>query len=207
MSDEWRVEAELDDEAHGLSLGERLRAFGFDDEARERLGERAVVTRDGSRLFVYTSSEEAAREAERVVREIAEADGLTADLWVSRWHPAAEEWKDASVPLPETEEERLAEYRGREAAALQRAEDTGEMPFAVSIALPRLPQALELTDRVREEGLRAHRRWRHVFVDAPTEERAEELAERFRASHPEADVSIEAHGVRYPAFTLLGWSS
>lgn len=207
MSDEWRVEAELDDEEHGLSLGERLRAFGFDDDARARLGERAVVTRDGSRLFVYTSSGEAAGEAERVVREMLEQDELTADLRVCRWHPVAEEWKDASLPLPRTEEEQLAEYREREAAALEQAEATGEMPYAVGVDMPRLPQALELVEAAREEGLHAHRRWRHVFIDAPTEERAEELAERFRQRYPEAEVSIEAHGVRYPTFTLLGWSS
>ena len=61
--DEWRVEIDLDDEGHHYSLGERLRAHDLDDEARERLGRRVVVTRDGPQLFLYTTSEEAAHEA------------------------------------------------------------------------------------------------------------------------------------------------
>ena len=50
MSEEWRVEVELTDEGHGLSLGERLRSMDLDDEARERLGGDVIVTRDGSRI-------------------------------------------------------------------------------------------------------------------------------------------------------------
>ena len=53
MADEdWRIEVELDDEEQGYSLMERLRAGDLDDEARARLGERVVVSRDGSRLFL-----------------------------------------------------------------------------------------------------------------------------------------------------------
>ena len=208
MSDEWRLEVELADERHGLSLGERLRAHNLDDEARERLGGGAVVTRDGSRVFVYTDSEEAAREAERVLRELLAADDLSADVWLSRWHPDAEVWKDADEPLPETEEDRIAEYRGREAAALDRAKETGEMPFEVRVDLPRLPDALTLTDELREQGQPVRRRWRHVLVGAPTEERAAELAEELRGRVPDdAEIEIEAHGVRFPTFTVLGWSS
>lgn len=207
MSEEWRLEVELDDEQHGLSLGERLRAFNLDDEARERLGGRAIVTRDGSRLFVYTDSEPAAREAERVLTELLTADDLSAEMWISRWHPDAEEWKAADVPLPETEGEREAERRGREAAALAQAEDSGEMPFEVSVELPRSQQAAELAERLEGEDRPVHRRWRHVLVGAPSEERAEELAGRLRGEFPDAEVEIEAHGVRYPAFTLLGWSN
>jgi hypothetical protein len=208
MDQEWRLEVELDDERHGLSLGERLRAFGLDDEARERLGERAIVTRDGSRLFVYTDSEEAARESERVLRELIAEDELSAEIWVSRWHPDAEAWKDAAQPLPRTDAEREAERRGREAAALARARESGEMPFEVSVELPRLQEAVELAERLIGEGLPVHRRWRHVLIGVPSEERAEELVARLRAElSDEAEVGIEAHGVRYPAFTLLGWST
>jgi hypothetical protein len=207
MSEEWRLQVELDDEAHGLSLGERLRAMSLDDEARERLGDRALVTRDGSNLFVYTDSQAAAREAEGVVRSLITEDELSAEMWLARWHPDAEEWKDAEVPLPQTEAEREAERRGREAAARARAEDTGEPPYEVSVALSGLGPAEELEQRLRDEGLRVHRRWRHVLAGAATEEEAEELAARLRAELDDAEVTVEAHGVRYPTFTLLGWWS
>ena len=102
MAEDFRVEVDLNDEAHGFSLRERLRALNLDDEARERLGGTVVVTRDGSRVFAYTSTEPQARGAELVFRELVAAEGLTADIGVTRWHPVAEEWRDASVPLPTT---------------------------------------------------------------------------------------------------------
>ena len=68
MADEFRVEVELDDSEHGYTLGERLRAVDLDEDARRRLGPGVMVTRDGSRLFAYASSEEEARAAERAIR-------------------------------------------------------------------------------------------------------------------------------------------
>ena len=50
--DGFRVEVSLDDEEHGYSAAERLRAVDLDDEARERLGSSVMVTRDGPRLFL-----------------------------------------------------------------------------------------------------------------------------------------------------------
>ena len=107
VSDEdWRVEVELDDEQHGYSLGERLRALDLDDEVRKRLGGRVMVTRDGSKLFLYTTTEDEANQAERLVQELVGAERLTADIRTMRWHPLEESWEDASEPLPRTEEER-----------------------------------------------------------------------------------------------------
>lgn len=111
--DEFRVEVELDDPEHGFSLGERLRAFDLDDEARERLGSRVIVTRDGSHMFLYANTRESCAEAERVVRELLAQDGLTAIVRSTRWHPAARAWKDADEPLPESPEELAAEERSR----------------------------------------------------------------------------------------------
>ena len=51
MDDGFRVEVELDDDEHGYSIRERLRALDLDDRARERLGRGVLVTRDGPRLF------------------------------------------------------------------------------------------------------------------------------------------------------------
>jgi hypothetical protein len=111
--DEFRVEVELDDEGHGLPLSERLRAVDLDDEARERLGGRVIVTRDGSHLFLYTNTRESCAEAERVVRELLVEDELSGDVRATRWHPVAEEWKPADEPLPESPEDIEAEQRER----------------------------------------------------------------------------------------------
>jgi hypothetical protein len=193
VDDEFRVEVQLDDEKHGYSIGERLRALDLDDDTRERLGRGVVVTRDGSRLFIYADTEPPARAAERVVRELAEADELTAEIRVTRWHPIEEAWKDASIPLPATEDEREAEYAAREAAEADEAWAEGSYDWMVAVRLPARDEAKELAARLAAEGVPVARRWRYVVAGALTEERAEELAERLRSELPDdAEVRIEA---------------
>ena len=127
---EFRVEVALAEEGHGRSLGERLRAHDLDDEARERLGSRVIVTRDGPHLFLYANSRESCAEAERVVRELVEADGLTASVRATRWHPVAEEWKGADEPLPDTPEALEAEQRTHD----ERADEDLHAPEFVQLA-------------------------------------------------------------------------
>ncbi len=112
--EEFRVEVELDDEDHHLTLGERLRSADLDDEARERMGSQVIVTRDGSHLFLYAASPSSCEEAERVVRELIAEDELTATVRSTRWHPVEQDWKDVAEPLPQTPEEVEAEKRARD---------------------------------------------------------------------------------------------
>ena len=128
IEDEFRVEVELSDEGHGLSLGERLRALDLDDDAQERLGSRVIVTRDGEHVFLYANSRESADEASRVIRELAADDGLTASVRVTRWHPAAEDWRDADEPLPDTPEAIEAERRMHEAREAEEGEEPLHAP-------------------------------------------------------------------------------
>jgi hypothetical protein len=206
VEDEFRVEVELDDEQHGYSLGERLRALDLDDDARARLGGGVVVTRDGSRVFLYAGSDGQAREAERVVRELIAAEALTAEVAVTRWHPLEERWEDASVPLPTTEAERRDELARREADEAGEAEAEGRYEWHVVVHLAGRDEAGGLADRLAAEGVPVARRWRWVVAGALTEERAHELAERVRAEAPEgSEVSVEVNpsGLRLPALLLL----
>jgi hypothetical protein len=192
VNDEFRVEVELDDDEHGFSIGERLRALDLDDDARERLGPGVLVTRDGSRLFLYAANETQAREAERVVRELVDADGLTAETRVMRWHPVEEAWKDASIPLPSTADELEAEYAAREEAEAQEARIEGEFDWRVVARLPARDLAADLARRLAADGVPVTRRWRYVVAGALTEERAQELADRLRSELPDdADVRID----------------
>lgn len=192
MEDGFRVEVDLDDEEHGYSIRERLRALDLDDRARERLGRGVMVTRDGTRLFLYAESGARAQEAERIVRELVESSGLTADLRVTRWHPVEEAWKELSVPLPATAAEQDAEYAAREAAESAEAEREGVYDWSVVVHLPGRGAAAALADVLAGEGLDVTRRWRYVVAGVPTEERAEELVERLRAELPEeADIRVE----------------
>lgn len=111
--DEFRVEIELDDPEHGFTLSERFKAIDLDDEARERLGSRVIVTRDGSHVFLYANTRESCAEAERVARELVAQDELSAEIRSTRWHAVAGDWEDADEPLPETPDEVRAEATER----------------------------------------------------------------------------------------------
>jgi hypothetical protein len=192
--DEWRVEIDLDDEEHGYGLGERLRARDLDDEARKRLGGRVMVTRDGPRVFLYAGSEDETREAERVARELVTDEDLTAEIRATRWHPAEEAWKDASIPLPRTEGEEQEELDRKEAAEWQEAVEEGSFDWIVKVELPSGAEAAELTDRLTDEGYRVHRRWRYLTIDVVTEEQANELASSLRdVLPPGSEVSVDAN--------------
>jgi hypothetical protein len=192
VEDGFRVEVELDDEEGGYSIRERLRALDLDDRARERLGKGVMVSRDGSRLFLYAGSELQARGAEQVVRDLVANGELTAEIRVTRWHPVEETWKDVSVPLPSSADEEAAESAAREWAETAEAEQEGTYDWHVVLHLPGRGAARELADRLGAEGLDARRRWRYVVVGVPTEERAQELAKRLRSELPEdADVRVD----------------
>ena len=203
--DDWRVEIDLDDEEHGFGLGERLRAHDLDDEARKRLGGRVVVTRDGPRVFLYAGQEQEAREAEQVARELVAAENLTADIALTRWHAVEEDWKDASIPLPETAEGEREELRLKEEAKWHEAEREGSYDWLVKIALPGRAEAAELEERLEGEGFPVHRRWRYVTIDVVTEEQADELGSRLRGELPdEIEIWIEpSRDVPNPTFVLL----
>ncbi len=206
MDDEFQIEVDLDDASHGFDVRERLRARDLDDEARERLGRDIMVTRDGSRIFLYAGTEEQAREAERTMRALVDEDGLTADIAVTRWHPVEEVWKDASVPLPATAEEEQAEYEAREAAEAEEARRTHEYDWHVVVGgLAGRDEARAVGELLESEGLPVAQRWRYVVVGALTEEQAEEIAERLRVEVPEGDVSVEVNlnELRLPQFLFL----
>jgi hypothetical protein len=207
MADEWRVEVHLEDEGHGLTLGDRLRSLDLDDEARKRLGERVVVTRDGARMFLYTGSQETAREAERVARELAAADKLEAKTSITRWHPDEEEWVDPSAPLPQSEAQRAAEHREHEEREEREARRTGQNEWELRVDLDSLGDTRELSSKLSERGIEHHRRWKHVLIPAATEEQAAEIADRVRELAPaETEIHVEpAPGsIPHPAFVVIG---
>lgn len=190
--EDWRLEVELDDEEQGYSLTERLRASDLDDEARERLGERVVVSRDGSRLFLYASSESQLREAERVIRDLVARNDLSAEISTTRWHPVEQTWRDASIPLPATPESIEEERTSREAAEHEDAERTGSWSSHVRVELPHRGDAVDLAATLDAEGQKVHRRWRYVTIDLASEDAARELADRLADSLPEgSELTVE----------------
>ena len=205
MTEEWRVEVTLEDEGHGLTLGERLRTLDLDDEARKRLGERVIVTRDGPHLFMYAGAEAEAREAAGVARDLASEDGVEATTRITRWDTVAEEWRDVSAPR--TEVDSAARQRELEAREGPAGEAMGRTDWELRVDLDSLQDTHEVSIRLDELGIRHHRRWKHLLVPAATEERATELADRVRAVAPaEAGIHLEpAPGsLPHPAFVVIG---
>jgi hypothetical protein len=205
-TDEWRVEVALDEEQHGLSLGEKLHALELDDEARERLGGSVIVTRDGDFLFLYAWHQESALEAERVVRRLMEQDKLSGEVTLTRWHPVGEEWRPADEPLPESEVERAEEEERNQVAGEREHRETGEPPWEVVIDLPDRRATLELAAKLRKEGLSLKRRWKYILVGADTEDEAVELGKRLVDLPEGTHVGIRGNPEDMPApgFIMLG---
>jgi hypothetical protein len=205
VSDEdWRVDVELNDDQHGYSLSERLRALDLDDEARARLGRHVIVTRDGSKLFLYTTTEEEADEAARVVRELSSAESLSAEIRTTRWHPTEAAWKDSSVPLPHTESEEALERRRREERERREVEAGDDYDWHVLARAPDRAAAAALERRLLEEKMPVKRRWRFLTIGALTEEQADAFASTILRELPEAEVRIEPTlDMPSPSFVLL----
>ena len=185
MSDDFRVTVQLEDEGPVADFVDHVRAMDVEEEIRRRLGDRVVVSHDADQIFFYTDTEDAAREAERLVRPLlAEHELDEATVSVLRWHPVEEEWKDASEPLPDDPEEIAEErerYREREAAE---ARERGWTDFEVRAELPSHRETVEFAKRLEDEGLRVVRRWKFIIVGAATEDEAEALAHRIREQAP-----------------------
>lgn len=172
---EWRVEVDLDDERHGFSLGERLRAHDLDDAARERLGRGVIVTRDGPRLFAYATTEPAAGEAERVLRELVEADRLTADIRVTVWDEERDAWLDAE--RGDVVEDPRADGEGPEYLVLVESDDQDALKALAG----------------RLEGRPVELRRGKLLVGAYDDEEVEALADRLRdEAGPDARVQVRA---------------
>jgi hypothetical protein len=175
--DEWRVEVNLDDESHGYSLGERLRSHDLDDEARKRLAGGVIVTRDGPLVYVYTTSEAAAREAERVLRELVDAERLTADIGVTVWDEERDAWLDAA--RGDVVEDPRAGEEGPEYFVLVESEDHAELEA--------------LAGRLEGEGRPVELRRGKLLVGSFDDEEVEQLAERLRGEvGPETHVQVRA---------------
>jgi hypothetical protein len=204
--DEWRVEVALDEEQNGATLSEALHHLQLDNEARKLLGGSVVVTRDGRFVFVYAWHEESAQEAERVVKNLMQDQKLAGQVRLMRWHPVAEEWKDASEELPDDEAARAQEMHEAEHEGSKEAHRYGEYPWEVVIDLPHIRDGQALAKQLREEGLPVKRHFRYLLVGAPSEDKAVEIGERLEGEAPEgARIGVRGNpdDMPLPAFVNL----
>jgi hypothetical protein len=195
VAEDWRITVDFDDEGDGTQLVEWLAARRFESDERESFGGRVAVTRDGPRVFLYADTEDLARDADGIVRALLSSEGRQARIALERWHPVEQDWKDANVPLPRTEEEVKAERRRQQAREEAESLESGHAEWEVRVSLPSREATHELADRLEAEGIPVTRRSTFLLVGAVNEDEATALAERLRTEAPEgAVVEVEPGG-------------
>ena len=193
MSDDWRVEVEIEEHGGLRHLHDSVREHKMVRAARELLRGRATVTLDDDRMFAYVQTEAHAHEAERVLRELAAGRGLPARVAVARWHPEERRWEPLGQPLPRTAAEHDAERMARDAAQASEAVDRGYAEWEVRVELPDRDAASALGARLEAGGMVVVCRSRFVVVVAASEDEAGALADRLRAETPDA-LRVTAEG-------------
>ena len=193
MADDWRVTAMLSHPSRASRVAQAVRERLAADGAHRRPGYRIVLSVDGPRLFLYAGREDAAREADRVLREVLALRQLSAASTLDRWHPVAQEWRDASVPMPESDDELAAERLSRMDAETEQSRATGQAAWQVRVELPSHREAVELAGRLRADGRPVIRRWKYLILGADNENDAVTLAKMIRQAAP-AQASIQVAG-------------
>ena len=184
MSDDWRLRVDLHEHGAARLLTERLAASELEHDLESSFHDRAVVSRDGGEVFIYTGTREQARNAGRLISALAEEHGWAVETELKRWHPTAEEWEDADKPLPASDAARAAERA--ELIAKERAESAqrGFPEFEVRVECASREAAAALTERLRGEGIPSVQRSNYVLVGAADEEAASGLSDRLRGEAP-----------------------
>lgn len=211
MNDDWRLQVDLREESHAHTLTERLDAQQLQHDLSEAFHDRVIVTRDGSRVFLYAGTRDQAERARGAIEADARGHGWQLEVDFRHWHPIAEEWEDPDKPLPGDDAARLAE---REELMAREREETGrrgQPEFEVRVDLPSHHDAVRLSEQLRGEGVPTVHRWRYLLVGAGDEDSAKTLAERIRAESPTGSrVTVEgtwakAYAERPPnPFAVLG---
>jgi hypothetical protein len=204
VANDWRITVTLHDESHVDRAMRAVREYEAEDEARRRLGRRVAVSAEGNRIFLYAGTENAAREADGVLRQLMGQHGLPADFALDRWHPVEEEWESADVAMPQTDEERRAEHERLEQEETRESLASGRATWEVRIQMPSHHAAVELAKRLEAEGRPVTRRWTLLVLGANDEDDATALAELVRREAPaDAKVETEELGPLLP-FTNIG---
>jgi hypothetical protein len=195
MNDDWRLRITLEDDDTAEALTARLKDHTTHDDHTPVLHDRIVISSDGPEVFCYAGSREQAEATQCAVEQLAQDARWAAPQYeLMHWHPTAERWEDAERPLPETDAERTEELRQRIAQERIDAERQGYPDFEVRVQCPSRGAAIELAERLRDEGMPVVHRWSAVLIGAADEATAAQLAERLRAEAPAgSQVTVEGN--------------
>jgi sugar phosphate isomerase/epimerase len=163
--DDWRLRIDFAEDGPGGLLG-RLGLWEQSDAhelAQELKGRRLAVTEHAGTVFVYAGSSLELEQARRAIeQELRELDEQPARVVTEHWLADEDRWDD-EPPVPDADEELLAE---------------GFAPWEVRVEARDHAAARELADRLEAEGYGVVRRWTYVIAGCATREQAAELARR-----------------------------
>jgi hypothetical protein len=198
-SSDWRVTISLADQAHAEQARRSFSEHEVEEDVHLRLGRNIAVGAGDSQIFLYAGTENAARQAEQVARDVLADQGIEAEFALHRWHPIEEEWESPDVAMPRTEAERQAEHQRLEAAETAESLATGAAQWQARVELPSHRDAVALAAKLDSAGRTVVRRWKFLVVGANNEDDARALADQIRGEAPAgATVSAEPAGVRLP---------
>jgi hypothetical protein len=193
-SDDWRVTVSVSEPGrppYPLRQAE--------EDIRRQVGRGTAVGAGDAQIFMYAGTETAARDAERIAREVLAGHGIEAESVVHRWHPIEERWETPDVPMPQTSAEREAEHQRLVDAETAESLATGAAQWEVRVELGSHHQAVTLARKLEGEGRAVVRRWKFLLVGAVNEDGARELAGQIRQEAPPgAAVLVEPAGVGWP---------
>ncbi len=204
-SNDWRLTAHLREAGQAHQALRALSAHQVEDEVHARLGGRVAVGTDGaSDLFLYTHTQDAAAAAQQAVSDLLAGHRMTADFTVDRWHPVAEEWEPADVPLPADEAGIRAERERVDAEETSESLAAGHALYEVRVQLPTHRDSVEFAARLAGEGYSVVRRWRFLVVGANNADQAEEFEGAIRQEAPAgAQITVgEVGSTPFTAFDL-----
>jgi hypothetical protein len=184
VAEDWRVTITMGSADEAREVLRELRERDVRQELRDELGGRVAVSSEGPSLFLYADTRRAAEAGERALREALDDQGRTGIPHLDRWHPIAERWEDASVPLPATDEARRAERERLDEQDEEESKRTGIAQWEVRVQLPDQREAERLADALESEGLPVVRRSSYVLVGANDRDEADDLARRLQTESP-----------------------
>jgi hypothetical protein len=183
VAEDWRLTVAFARADRAGRVAQAVRKQWVEDGVRQ-LGFRVTMSVDGPSLFLYTETEGAAREADRVLREVLAQHQIYAEFALDRWHPVAQEWADASVPMPENDDAWQAERRRAMDFEAGQSRAAGRAAWQVRVALTSHRQTVEFAERLRAEGHTVIRRWKYLALGADHEDEASALAEAIALEAP-----------------------
>ena len=198
-SDDWRVTISVRGQPDTGPAQQPVPLPEAEEDIRREVGRGIAVGAGDAEIFLYAGTETAARDAERIARDVLAGHGMTAESAVHRWHPLEERWEDPDVPMPQTKAERQAEHQRLADAETAESLATGVAQWDVRVELGSHRQAVTLAHKLESEGRAVVRRWKFLIVGAKNEDEARELAGQIRQQvPPDATVMVEQAGVGWP---------